>query len=664
MNNEGSVNRHPGHLSDDQIQECAGRSPGGCPEEIETHLSKCEFCLGRLLQWQRTQLANLETNGMRPDPYPECPGEGALQEVAAEIASPETATHVLQHAAQCDHCGPLLNRYLQEFSEELSPEIEALIEQLPSSQPNWQRKKAREIVRNSFKPEERVPFWRQLDDWWAAAKLQAIGGAAAAVLALFAFVEGPIVYAHWQISKASKLVTIASSMRSTTEMRVPGQVDKPDEVVVKGPNDGNDWISRPVQLSEAEAIVKRYCATRPDAKCLEIRGRISRLEAQQNSATVAAADFEKAVALRPEDPRLKIELAISYFDKSKFEERANLETTSNLLLEALQNPKLQIEDKRVATFDLAISYEKSAQWDLAVATWKKYLDLDAAGPWRVEAQDRLDKAQKKIPPDKPLSYKEPSYFLQHIADPSVLQGIEQYLEIAVREWLPAAVENPTSDAALAVHKLGDLLVEQHSDAWLRQFVNASGRDALPGVKALSAAIIDNINDLHQRAMKEARDAAEVFSRHKNLPGLMRARFEEVYALQRTLRGRECLARAKELSKLLAGSNYGWLLIQVELEKATCEPEGTGLKESRKLNKKFRYPELGLRIVGFDAGIDKNRRHCDAAWDKAVGGLQTYWEGSYSWERLYQFYSVMWQCAKRDHSPQVAQALIQQGMHIF
>jgi len=75
----------------------------------------------------------------------------------------------------------------------------------------------------------------------------------------------------WQISKAGKLVAIASSMRSTTEMRAPGQAGKPDEIVVKGSNDGSDWTSKPVQLSEAEAIVKQYCPTRPDAKCLEIR---------------------------------------------------------------------------------------------------------------------------------------------------------------------------------------------------------------------------------------------------------------------------------------------------------------------------------------------------------------------------------------------------------
>lgn len=653
------MNQESAHLSDDEIQECANSSPGGCPQLTEVHLSECEFCLGRLLRWQRTLLRRLEIDGMQERPYPGCPDEQVLREVAAEIAPPDIANRTLQHAAQCDHCGPLLNGYLQAFSDELSPETEALIQTLPSSSLEYQRKEAREIASRLQTRSIPTPPVPRPYNWWRSLAWSAV----AASVALFSFVAGPILYARLQIDKAGKLVTIASSMRSTTEMRVPGQMVKPDEIIVKGPNDGNDWTSKPEQLSEAEAIVKRYCSTRPDAKCLEISGRISRLEAQANSATAAADDFAKAIALSPEDPRLKIELAISYYDQRKSKNQPNLETTIKLLLEALHNPNLQPEDKKVATFDLAIAYERSELWPAAVKTWKDYLGLDESGPWRIEAQNRLERAQKKLPPDKPLSYKEPRYFLQHFADRRTLHDIEQYLQIAVREWLPDAVENPTSDAALAVHKLGDLLVEQHSDPWLRQFVNASRSNAAAGVKALSAAFTDNMNDLHQRAMKESMDAAEVFSRHKNLPGVMRARFEEVYALQRTLRDPECLSRAKKLGQLLAGSNYGWLLIQVELEKASCGDKA-GLNESRKLNKKFRYPELGLRIVGFDAGIDKNQGHYDAAWNKAVDGLHTYWEGSYSWERLYQFYSVMWQCAKRNHSPRVAQALIQEGIEIF
>ena len=69
---------------------------------------------------------------MRP-PYAECPAESTLQEVAARLAAPELSSDVLRHAAQCDHCGPLLNMYLQDFSDELSPDLEAVLEQPPQA---------------------------------------------------------------------------------------------------------------------------------------------------------------------------------------------------------------------------------------------------------------------------------------------------------------------------------------------------------------------------------------------------------------------------------------------------------------------------------------------------------------------------------------------------
>jgi CHAT domain-containing protein/tetratricopeptide (TPR) repeat protein len=656
-----------GHLDDGEIRGCASAGPGSCPEATEAHLSGCEFCMERFLRWQRAQLQQLETDVMRTQPYPDCPSEELLREVAAEIAPPDIANRTLQHSAQCDYCGPLLKHYIEIFSEELSPEIEALIQEVPSARPEHQREKAREIadrLRDRISPPKPpVPsphVWLRSLAW----------SAAAASVALFGFVEGPALYVSWQISKAGKLVTIASSMRSTTEMRVPGQVGKPNEIVVKGPNDGNDWTSKPEQLSEAEAIIKRYCSTRPNANCLEIMGRISRLEAQPNSATSATADFEKAVALSPENPRLKIELAISYFDQSKTEKQPNLSKIIDLLLTALHNPKLRNEDKKAATFDLAITYERSELWQPAVDKWNEYLALDPSGPWREEALERLEKAKKQLQSEKPLSYKTPSDFVRHIGDRSILPHIEQYIAIAENEWLLTAIEDPGGDAGQAVRQLADVLQKQHSDPWLKQFAHATRRDGLSGVRKLNAAFADNKDDRHQLAREESLAAADDFSRKRNFPGLVRARFEEIYALQRKLQGSECLARAKDLGRLLADSQYGWLRIQVELEKFNCaamisdKSARDSLEASEQLNEKYQYPELGLRISGFDAGIDKDQRRYDAAWRKAVDGLHTYWGGSYSWERLYQFYSVMWQCAERTQSFYSAQVLVRQGIRLI
>ena len=130
------------HLSDAEIEQCANNIPGACAEQIESHLSECELCLHRLLEQQRIQFKSIETDGMNRDPHPECYSDNEIQNVAAGMVEPKAAALVLQHAAQCDHCGPLLNQYFEIFSEESSPEIEALIDQLPSSKPGWEKKKA------------------------------------------------------------------------------------------------------------------------------------------------------------------------------------------------------------------------------------------------------------------------------------------------------------------------------------------------------------------------------------------------------------------------------------------------------------------------------------------------------------------------------------------
>jgi CHAT domain-containing protein len=667
------MNQVPGHLSDDEIRDCANASPRVGSQPIEGHLSECEGCLHRLLQWQRTQLKHLETDGMREQPYPDCPNEETLRDTAAETALPHVANGVLQHAAQCDHCGPLLNSYFQAFSEELSPEIEALIQQLPGSSPKYQREKAREIAGQMPAPRtsgSRVPI-PGLFGWW---KAMAFSIATASVV-LVAILEGPEMYTRWQILQASHLVTVASSMIGTTEMRIPGQTSKPEHTVVKGPNDGYDWSSKPAELSEAEIIVNKHCPPHPDVNCLEIKGQISRLERQVNSAKDAAAYFAKALESRPGDPRLKIELAISYFDLSKAEKdpslKAPLESRiQELLLTALKDPKLQEEDKKVATFDLALAYEMSELWPEAIGKWEEYLALDSSGPWRAEAQERLEKAKKKLPVEKPVGYFTPGYLLQHSRERGVAHDSEQYFDIAMREWLSDAARNPYGEAAQALRKLGDLLVEQHSDPWLKQFMAASGRTSLAEVEQVSAAINDNIDDLHIRALKESREAARAFRRQKNFPGLAMAYFQEVYALQRMLQGGKCLAQAKALGSLLANSNFGWLRTQVESEKFVCagmiddKSAKQSLETSRKTSQEFHYPGLALRIAGLEASSEMNHRHYDAAWSKAVTGLHTYWEGSYSWERIYQLYATMWACANHAAAPHAAHVLMLQGIRII
>lgn len=141
---------------------------------------------------------------------------------------------------------------------------------------------------------------------------------------------------------------------------------------------------------------------------------------------------------------------------------------------------------------------------------------------------------------------------------------------------------------------------------------------------------------------------------------------------------------------MSTTGYQWLRAQIALEKATCanlnfdfETAAFNVELSRTIAQRFQFPELGLRVTGFDAGIQRGQENYDRAWKKAEEGLAVYWQGKcreqtsavqssrpaadvcpYSLERLYQFYSVMQQCARKTGLQHASEALLLQGIAIL
>lgn len=135
------------HLSDAQIENYGDRTgagpnqPGDHDQAIASHLAACAGCRTRLLHFHRARF------GLMNDQVPQqtrvdCPNEDALRDLAAGLSSPDAAARLTQHAAQCDHCGPILRAYTEDFSDDLSPEDQSLLNQLNSASPSWQKKMA------------------------------------------------------------------------------------------------------------------------------------------------------------------------------------------------------------------------------------------------------------------------------------------------------------------------------------------------------------------------------------------------------------------------------------------------------------------------------------------------------------------------------------------
>jgi tetratricopeptide (TPR) repeat protein len=380
------VSRTADHLTSAQIEEYVTQSRAEAAEgqqaEIEAHLVDCESCLSRVLQTHRTHLGLLEGDGMNKTRYPGCPAEAALQELAAGISPPEDAEATAEHAAHCDFCGPLLSQYIREFSDDLDPDDVAIRKELETSKARWQRKFVRQnlIERGGF-----LRFWPRL----------AAIGAMAAIAVSIVFWQRQ----HDDLHKAQKLVAASFGQRRTTEARLTGTPYAPVEParVERGPDANPDWISEPASLLEAEGILNRKRqAGELSSQWLDVEGRVSLLQGRPGGAEQATKDFEKALASDRNNPRYQIDLAVSYFERDVRADHPNLLKTIDLLTGVLKNPKLDKEDRAAALFDLALAYERSEMWDLAIATWQEYLTSSPADSWTVEAEKHLDDAKKKL----------------------------------------------------------------------------------------------------------------------------------------------------------------------------------------------------------------------------------------------------------------------------
>src|SRR5436305_11438552 len=136
---------------------------------------------------------------------PNCPDNDVLQELAAGILAPAMAEQTMLHAAECKACGPILRQYPREFSEEQSAENIATLKELQSSKPAWQKKLVRELLGGGRRFQ------------W----LKFVPVMAALGVMIFAFVQGPAIWAGFQLHRAQKEVAAAFVERRTTTMRLP-----------------------------------------------------------------------------------------------------------------------------------------------------------------------------------------------------------------------------------------------------------------------------------------------------------------------------------------------------------------------------------------------------------------------------------------------------------
>jgi CHAT domain-containing protein len=580
---------------------------------------------------------------------PNCPENDVLQELAAGILAPAMAERTMLHVADCKLCARTLKQYLNDFSDEQSADNIAILKQLESSKPEWQKKLVRKLI-------GRGGWFRWLKLVPATAVLGAV---------IFAAIQGPALWADYKVKQAQKAVAMAFVERRTTTMRLTSVDYSPYSPfpVVLGAEDGRGVDEVPPSLHDASgAANENLHAENADPRWLEIQGRALLWESTPSSLEKAEKDFEKARTEGLATPSLEIDLAASYFERDSRSEHPNLQRTLNLLSEVLSKPNLSKDDQASALFDLAIAYEKTQAWDLAVETWKKYLQVDSTSGWADEARQHLKDAQAKMSGGRQESYSDPSFFLQQKAQDALRpEDPEQYQQKALSQWLPTAVADKNSDAYRAVQGLAEVFAD-HQDFWWRDFLNRPLERDIDAVQELASATLTNEHGAFDDALTHSRVALKSFKSARNLPGELLARFQEVYALRSKMDGADCSTRADPLVAQAAKARYTWLLGQSLLERAQCRNFQTQLAKSDadaalslKVSKQF--PVLTMRVLGIIPGMKRQQKKYEESWTRAVEGLQVYWQGAYPIERLDQFYAVMLQDAEDSHYSSLAESLL-------
>ena len=683
MRNDGAE-----HLSSDDISRLAEESLGaGVPQEAAAgeaaaqHLSGCARC-DRLFAEQLNignQLHRLEVQ-MSVPPSAGCPPDDMWLELAGGLLGSSEAQRLSLHAAECDHCGPMLRAAVEDFSPHLSTADRELITRLLMSTSEGRRKLASLLAErahiSSVGSKQRTATrsgWRrffsnspkQHGSGWHTFVPAGVAAMIALAAGLIIATQAPTWFgANRSKPDVDKLLASAYSQNRQIELRMRGADYAPlatsrgvagahtgTELRIDGgaPNapDQNRSVDlttnaeqEPIPLQKADGEIADHLEKNPeDPYWLRAQAVAETLRQRPRAAIPILLKLQPS---QPDSSEIMNDLATAYFTKwQQSNDFTDLIEALNWVARAYQ-ATLGKPDP-VIVFNYALILEKANLKQNAKETWDKYLSLDSSSKWADEARShRADLSeliqQHQLGPFGPFGPSEP------------------YLDEAVTSWLPAAfpVERvPDRDARERLELLSTLLVSQHQDDWLRQLLSGKGTDFARAIVHLAAAVSDNSADRYESAQQNAARAAMGFAASGNHAGVIRSRYEEVYALLRRAQGKSCWQAANALASQLQSNHFYWIELQNLLALNSCAqisglnmPEAAELPHIAELATRLGYSSLELRAEGFMAD---NTAAQDVPGDcirVSMRGLGTYWATPYEKPaRAYNFYQAMAELAE-------------------
>jgi cytochrome c-type biogenesis protein CcmH/NrfG len=385
------------HLSSEQISDLIDELAAGDDSALglkdyrdaQDHLSVCAQCALRAAALQRaaTKLRSLEGN-VNSERSTACPEETTWLDVAAGLIGDERRHPLLDHAALCDYCGPLLREAIADLGIETSPTEEAMLAELPSATLVGRRDLAARMARAAeavIRPVGgRIP---PPEPWWKFLVTPAMHWRVAIAIAVIATSLGVWWLLTPHVPSADRLIAQAYSAKRTLEVRIPGASYAP--VSAEKGEGATSQTSKPLLDAELE-IIRGLKAYPGDPNWLQAKGRAELLGGDPQSAIKS---LTTAVVRKPGDASIAVDLASAYFESGDF----------NRALDLLNQVLRAEPDNAIALFNRAVIYQRQAKWQEAIADWNRYLQLDSKSDWAQEARRKLQEIGSESPASRPTS---------------------------------------------------------------------------------------------------------------------------------------------------------------------------------------------------------------------------------------------------------------------
>ncbi|HWZ44513.1 MAG TPA: CHAT domain-containing protein [Candidatus Saccharimonadales bacterium] len=623
-------------------------SSGAALPEANLHLKGCEVCQSMAKKYEK---ADEVLRNIRPQKQaaagPNCPPEDVWPDLAVGLLDQPAALQFAEHAAGCDWCGRLLREAGEVLTDELTEAEQTMLAQRSTASKSGQRELAQWLAARSGG--RKVP--EQKSDkpgfiWW-------LRWAAAASVVLAA--------ASWwgwttlRQPSVEQLLAQAYTEQRPFEMRVPGAAYGPvrEQRGGSGPR-----VAQSAALLEAlSKLAKQRSGRLRDPTWLSEEGRAELLFGDY---TNAVHNLERAHQFSPLDDNVEIDLASALFQRSSapgFED--DLPQALDLLREVTaRNPQ-----SSMAWFNLALVSERMQALTEALDVWDTYLKIDSSSGWAAEARERREAIQERLkrykqksslPVDPPEVIAE-RYQRDSSAEIEVIdQRPELYLDVATSSWLPHMSRLKLgSEEESSIKQVSEIVaqvaLQHHGDAWLHDMITVFDGSSKQRSAIIALARSQALSDAGDYAGSRiaARQSAHLSEVSNLMPGLLRARYQDIYVSHFLQEADVCLRDAQNLMHELEGRSYTWLSIQTDLEAAICanmmgrmNAAKAGVSLAIDLAQKHNYGVLYLRSVALSASLEWTSGDFSAATRLANAGLARFWSGAYPSMRGYGLYTVL------------------------